>query len=608
MIREITLHGIVGDEIDYYATVAGKDLEHRYFFERLDSNTERFFFSGKEFVVDVNGIKHKGNGGSFCEDMFGVNQPLSDLLRPDVLNRLAMYGTASGDSNDTGLSDIDRLKGAIPFDRIFLEGHAVSNYFFFVDIKLGKNVKDHQEDLVKLIGKTLKHSEAIGMNDDSTLMSELIADLDGFDPVIFILRLRNLYNERYYELVKESFYNDKKIEANEEALLNSIAVDLGINSYQRERIKLDVMYKYPGNKRILEDYRRTIAKAAANKDLSENVKIDLEKLRALAIKNNLPLTVFDTLDDSLQSFLPKTRPGKEVIQDTKSLLEDLLGKEGTLIDIIGIDGLLKLLFDKQKSMETMDKDFENILLDMGRICDEKARDDDFGPFERFSELLTYFDRFENTMNELLKLSFSGVDFEESRLRSINGNRLIFNEIKTNLFNELYFDGILKNKYLSTYGRKRIMFLKDALTKADSEVDLKTLAVKITGINAEEKQFQQLYETAKERMQNIPGAIKKTGEHDKFVKDVVESLKVDAPIDHIAPDLLDKISVALKMEMYYLSDMLPKLVDTIDVETREDFIQNGVFDRFYVEDIERAFLENSDLEPKDIERFKSAIAA
>ncbi|MCK5236458.1 MAG: TIGR04442 family protein, partial [Deltaproteobacteria bacterium] len=92
MIQEMRFHGNVSNSIEYYATVSGKGLVHRHFYESKADNEDRLFYGGMEFVINDKMIRHKGNGGSFCEYMFGIEVPLKDLVRKDVINRLAMYG------------------------------------------------------------------------------------------------------------------------------------------------------------------------------------------------------------------------------------------------------------------------------------------------------------------------------------------------------------------------------------------------------------------------------------------------------------------------------------------------------------------------------------
>ncbi len=59
MIQDIRLHGQIGNAIEFYATIAGKDINQRYFFETSsDSGKEfdRFFSPGNEFIITDEGV------------------------------------------------------------------------------------------------------------------------------------------------------------------------------------------------------------------------------------------------------------------------------------------------------------------------------------------------------------------------------------------------------------------------------------------------------------------------------------------------------------------------------------------------------------------------
>ncbi|NIQ96222.1 MAG: TIGR04442 family protein, partial [Desulfuromonadales bacterium] len=80
MYQEVRLHGHIDDTIEYFATAAARDAYRCYFYE-TQGDSLRFFSPGNEFIIDKDGVNHRGNGGSFCEYMFGVDQPLADLAK-----------------------------------------------------------------------------------------------------------------------------------------------------------------------------------------------------------------------------------------------------------------------------------------------------------------------------------------------------------------------------------------------------------------------------------------------------------------------------------------------------------------------------------------------
>jgi uncharacterized protein (TIGR04442 family) len=110
MHQEIRLHGHIDDTIEYFATAAAREAYRGHFYENSGSAL-RFFSPGNEFILRRDGVGHRGNGGSFCEYMFGVEQPLADLAKVDVRNRLVLYG-ATYEENANSLRFTDHTEGS----------------------------------------------------------------------------------------------------------------------------------------------------------------------------------------------------------------------------------------------------------------------------------------------------------------------------------------------------------------------------------------------------------------------------------------------------------------------------------------------------------------
>ena len=129
MQKDIRLHGLIDDKIEYYAIVAGMDAHQRYFFNQGNDDEEmRFFSPGNEFIIGKT-TASPGQRRVLREYMFGVDQPISDFAKGDVINRLVVYG-ARYDKPAGALRFSDRTEGSHSFDKIFFDGNAVFNYFF----------------------------------------------------------------------------------------------------------------------------------------------------------------------------------------------------------------------------------------------------------------------------------------------------------------------------------------------------------------------------------------------------------------------------------------------------------------------------------------------
>lgn len=607
MIHEITLHGRVEDKIEYYATIAGRGLVHRYYYEPSDGSIDRFFYAGKEFVIEKGGIRHKGNGGAFCEYMFGVEQPLKDLVRKDVLNRLAMYGAAFNEET-VRLTFTDKTDGYCSYDRVFLDGNAVSNYYFFLDMELPGDIASQQERILKLVGKTLKYSPSVGKGADGSLISELVADLDGYNPMIFLFRLVNRYHQRYHNLFNELYSPKKEISEEGQKLLSSFAEEFNIDQYQQERIKIDVIYNHPDNKRVLDEYKDLLISFEKIKEIDPASIASLNRIRSLAIRNNIPLSLFDLLEEVLlrdKILLLGEEPA--YIKESRMLLDGLFILDGGLGAILSKNDILKLLFDKKSSIENRDMAFDSLLLDIGKACDDGSQKGDTRALERFSELITYFDRFDTTVSMINRMAFMDEDLPVEKLRSILGNMRAFEEIQAGLFEKLFISDLLENRYITSSGRRKVVALSKGLDYAEKGYkSLNDVATTISRINEEDRTYQLLYSTAKERLRKIPGIMERKSEHDAVLKGILKDVLHEGVVKKIPKEVMKRVFIALKMEIFYINEILPKILESGDMKPREDFLHNSGFDRFYVEDIERDYIERAELPEDMVKRFKELV--
>src|ERR1043166_9800677 len=104
MIRSIVHQGLIGSSVEYFATVAGPDVERRFFFEQIGTHrggdVVRYFGGTSEIVLNPEGVRFRGNGGVFGEDMFGGHLPVGDLLNEEVVNRLVLFGATTAKNHE----------------------------------------------------------------------------------------------------------------------------------------------------------------------------------------------------------------------------------------------------------------------------------------------------------------------------------------------------------------------------------------------------------------------------------------------------------------------------------------------------------------------------
>lgn len=606
MIREIRLQGKANEKIDYTVTITGADLSNRYYYESIPDG-DRFFSGGNEFIVTKQGVRYMGTGGHACQYMFGVDLPLKDLLRKDVSNRLVMFGAY--DDKAESITFTNTTTSEETFDRIFLTGNAVSNYYFFIDVPQKAEVRDVQREILRKIGKQVKRSEAIGLGDDSRLCREIYDVLDDPKAFVFLFRLLNRHTEEFFTTFHRMYTEHKQLPPQDIAILNALADLHDIPAYQQERIKIDGMYKLAENKKVVDEYKDILIAVSDTGEVNPSELAKLSRLRTLSLRLNIPNNLFDTLDELLlkdMQIIEVEEP--DYIRETRAICEGFFLKTGELRHEVSTEDLIKLLKAKQRSMASRDPAFESLLLDTVRAGDELARDtNDMTIMEGMMNMLTYFDRYDTTATTVSNLAFmERASLSEDSIRSLAGNMDVFDKVRKNLFHELFFADLRDNRYLTRYGRKKVDTLYKGLEKIKTgDTTYRDLAAAINAINTEEKTYTTIHRYIKDRFRSIYAELNSKEDQEIFIQDLNREIQtrglINGPVSH---HIYVEIILDIRKESFYLNNLLPHIIVSRDNRVREDFLSNSGLDRFYVEELERDYFEMNQIDTTILEEIRT----
>lgn len=597
MVRDLRLHGIIGP-VEYFVTVGGANVNNAYFYEET-ANSIRFFSKGNEFTVTDEGIHYKGTGGSFCEYMFGVEKPFKDLMKKTVANRLIMFG-AFLDSKEK-IVFTNNTEGKESFYRLFLHGHAVKNYYFFVSSDYKGEQKKRQRQILASVGKYLKRTNFVSEDKDTELLEGFLSELKEESSTVFIFKIIHIANNEFYKTFKEFYSMNKSLTTSEELYLEDIISRYRIDRYQQERMKIDVMYKHPDNKRVVDEYRDILIDVLSGDSYKHSEFARLKRLRTLGIRNNIPIVLFETLDEMLL----KGKKLQEIeepdyLRETRAILQSLFIKDTSLKgQMINNDDIIKLIKAKKIAYLQGDKGFEQILLDTVKACDEYARENnDFSFFEEFTSIVTYFDRFDNVYTLLSQVAFiEDVEFNEDSLRRLINYKKEFDRLDVNLFYDIFIKELLDNKYITNYGRKKINIILKGIKKISAgDASLKDVVSEIKAVTNEEKVYRFIHSALEERMRSFyPGFDTKKGRN-KIFEEISKELEEKGISGEITKRLFDKVLIDIKKESFYVNSLLPDIIKNKDISLREDFLINSGLDRFYVENLEKEYIEKKKLSP------------
>lgn len=597
MIRAIVHHGLIGQAIEYFAVVVGPDVERRFFFELIRAprgDVVRYFGGNSEVVLNPEGVRFHGNGGIFGEYMFGGHLPVGDLLNEEVVNRLVLFG-ATTDPKSRELRFTLNTEGFETYDNLFLQGNAVANYFFFLDDrKRYRDVTERQAQTLKTIGKLLKRSKKVGSGNFLALAHEILEALAEQETTLVIIRLVHRGHQRFADVCREAYAAHRSME--EVASSFTDGDELGrIETYQHERIQIDVIYHHPDNQQLIDEYKRILASCAGS-IINPSARARLMRLRTLSLRNEVPLSIFDTLEEIVLQE-PHAVVSKEdepdYIRSTREILGGfLLGKNITR-KLSPLD-LVQLMENKQKAAANRDQTFEELLLDTGRLIDEISREEeDYERLESFGELITLFDRIDHTTTLINKLAFmDDVELAPEQVRSLLGNTQVFEKLRRGLFQQLFIDPIVANEYALSYGKKKLYALALGMIAIESnEASIADVVQSIAQINRSEKAYVAVYNLARRRMANFYLELNTPEGRETFRHEIKSEIAELRELQQVITEsLLEEVITKIRLEAFYINQLLPRIVDDQDAKLRKDFLANSGLDRFQVEDLEQEYFE------------------
>ena len=601
MTTELRLHGQINDKIEYFATAAGCRTAHHHFFQIADQNL-RFFAPGSELILSPAGLRQIGTGGTFCEYMFGVDQPVSDLSKEGVFNRLMLLGARYNQSGQLEINEQNHNEQS--YKDLFLKGHAVDNYFFFINGLTDKTHRLRQEQILRYLGKTLKRISNLNRQNDSQLAESLLSQLPE-NCTIYLIRLSDISHRHFQQEFQTLYYRDRSISKNTHTALQGLAENLGLAPYQRERICIDVMYRHRDNYRIIDDYKKILIECYQQGDINRQQHARLTRLKALALRNEIPSALLSALDDKLKAEVSSIVHEPEYTAIARDILHDLLLSKG-----IGRRDMIQLLFAKQHARSNHDHSFEKLLLETGQLFDEQIREGaPLSLLEDFSYIITFFDRYDSTSTNISQIAFmESYRPTEELLRSLLNSRQEFSKLVKGLFDKLFFEDIILNHYLGRFGRQKLVCLRKGLEEVAAGVStVKRLTAELKVIDGKEKLHNTVLNHAKERIRTRYSRYNTKSEQDELCREINDELLVRGIISKpLDSQLFQTVIHDIKKEAIYLRQLLPKIIANNDIDLRNDFLANSGLDHFYVEELEREYFALNQLGGEHLQKLRAGV--
>jgi uncharacterized protein (TIGR04442 family) len=358
----------------------------------------------------------------------------------------------------------------------------------------------------------------------------------------------------------------------------------------------------------VDEYRNILCSCNIKGEINRLENARLTRLKTLSVRNKIPGALFYTLDELLRKDRKLVEMEEsDYISETRQILEGIFFSERQIESRVDREDMLKLLHAKKKAAEHRNHAFEEILLDASKACDENIRDGaDISLLEEFSYIITYLDRYDSTSQVINQLAFmENIRISEEMLRSILGNKKEFDSLRPNLFNTLFIDGILENKYLGNYGRKKLVTLIRGLE--DPELSSTEVLEQLQAIDRDEQLFLVLLRHVRERIRNFYSKFTTRADQSTLKREVTEELQSKKLIKgEINDELFNETILTIQKEAIYLHNLLPLIITEKNIALREDFLDNSGLDRFYVEELELEYFELNGLPLEDLYQIRKGL--
>lgn len=611
MIKDLRIHGETGNGREFFATLSGEELDARYFHQIREKGGilyHCFFLGGNELVLGPDSLSHSGNGGSFCPYMFGVDEPIEDLVKPDVINRLVLFGARHKAGSRIVFSE--NTQASEDFRQVFLRGHAVFNYFFFLQFRSKESLARQQERILRVLGRSLKRFPLNLDEDDSLVVEELRERWSELASAFFLLKLVNLPHLRFYRKVEETYSQSLTPGEEESARLDGLAASLTIDPYSQERVKIDVMYRLPENRQVVEEYRTVLADIRARDEILFEDKARLSRLRTVALRKGIPSNLLDSLDEKLLGDrLIRADDEPPYLVEVRGILGTVLLKARGAGVHLEKEDLIKLLKSKLAALENRDTAFDRTLIEVGKACDELSRrTEDPRILEEFGQIVTFFDRFDNIYHTINRVAFHEEQkIPEDRLRSLLSNRKVFDDIQPELFHELFFSPVLANPYLPRYGRVKVVALDEGLRRIGTgDGSLQDLMISLEGVVLEEHEYRVIKAAMDRWLKKFGRSLRSSGEEAAFLSDVRKMLVSRGMVREAVPEpFFRKTLEDLKKERIYFGSVLPKAIQSRDPGLRREFIISSGIDLMRIEELEKDFVSQYRISGEALDAIRDA---
>jgi len=188
-----------------------------------------------------------------------------------------------------------------------------------------------------------------------------------------------------------------------------------------------------------------------------------------------------------------------------------------------------------------------------------------------------------------------VELSQEQVRSLLGNMQVFESLRRGLFQQLFIEPIMSNEYVLSYGKKKLYaFTLGMISLENNEASIADVTASISAINRSERAYFAVYNLARRRMSNFSLELNTPEGRETFRREIKAEIGMDEQMrelqDVVTEPLLEEVITKIRLEAFYINQLLPRIIDEQDAQLRSDFLSNSGLDRFQIEELETEYFE------------------
>jgi uncharacterized protein (TIGR04442 family) len=117
---------------------------------------------------------------------------------------------------------------------------------------------------------------------------------------------------------------------------------------------------------------------------------------------------------------------------------------------------------------------------------------------------------------------------------------------------------------------------------------------VATLNRNERAFVAAYNLARRRMANFYLELNTAEGRETFRREIRAEIAHDPTMhglqEFMTEGLLEEVITKIRLEAFYINQLLPRIIEEQDAKLRNDFLSNSGLDRFQVEELESEYFE------------------